>query len=100
MNPARVRFHHLALQELWDARDWYAARSPEAAERFRIAAGDAVQRIADRAESLPVALGDFRYIKLHKFPYIIVFRARGPDTIFVTAVAHTSRRFGYWRRRR
>lgn len=41
---------------------------------------------------------DFRKIKIGKFRYLLVFRIRG-DEIQILAVAHTSRRPGYWKDR-
>jgi toxin ParE1/3/4 len=35
---------------------------------------------------------------LNRFPYTVLYRVKN-DEIFVTAVAHHSRRPGYWRRR-
>ena len=98
MSRRPVAFHRLALEELHRARDWYDGRSLEASKSFRRAAIAAIERIADDAEALPTAFGEYRYVRLQKFPYVVVFHQR-PGTLLVLAVAHTSRRFGYWRRR-
>ena len=39
-----------------------------------------------------------RQLRVRGFPYIVVYRGRGTDT-YVVAVAHTSRRPGYWQDR-
>jgi plasmid stabilization system protein ParE len=44
------------------------------------------------------ARGERRFV-LDRFPYTILYRVR-EDEVFVTAIAHQSRRPGYWRRRR
>ncbi len=41
---------------------------------------------------------DFRKVKVGKFRYLVIFRIRG-DEVQVLAIAHTSRRPGYWKTR-
>lgn len=96
---ATVVFHRLAAREYRDSRDWYAVRSASVAERFRIAVDRAVDRIAAEAEALPVLSGQYRWVRVRRFPYLLIFRRQSPETIMIVAVAHTSRRPGYWRRR-
>lgn len=95
-----VQFHHLALEELRRARGWYSERSTSAPIDFRDEIIVAIDKIAERGTALPKAFGQFRYIKVQRFPYVIVFRKRSEASFVVVAVAHTSRRFGYWRRRK
>jgi toxin ParE1/3/4 len=100
MSPtAEVVFHRLAAREYRAAREWYADRSLETAFKFRTAVDEAVNRIAENAEALPGLFGGYRYIRAGRFPYVLIFRRQSTEVIFVLAVAHTSRRFGYWRRR-
>lgn len=95
-----VVFHRLAAREYRDSKAWYAARSVSVAERFRTAVDMAVERIELQAESLPILTGEYRWVRVRKFPYLLIFRRRSPDVIMIVAVAHTSRRPGYWRRRK
>ncbi|MGE3491981.1 MAG: type II toxin-antitoxin system RelE/ParE family toxin [Vicinamibacterales bacterium] len=39
-----------------------------------------------------------RQLKVRGFPYIVAYRIR-PADIYIVAVAHTSRRPGYWKHR-
>lgn len=96
----RVVFHRLAAREYRSSRDWYAECSADAAEKFYVAVDQAVSRIA--SESDPSAkLGPvYRWVRVRRFPYVLIFRERSPESIMVMAVAHTSRRPGYWRSRR
>ncbi|HZL90651.1 MAG TPA: type II toxin-antitoxin system RelE/ParE family toxin [Pirellulaceae bacterium] len=94
-----VYFQRLAAQEFRSARKWYAARSPRAADRFRLSVSAAVERIASTGDSLPVLEGDYRYVQVKRFPYLLIFRRRIGGDFLVVAVAHTSRRPGYWRGR-
>jgi plasmid stabilization system protein ParE len=87
------------VKDYRDARDWYAERSVEAAARFIDAVDAAVRRIRESADALPVLSGKYRRVRVEKFPHLLVFYARTDREIRVVAVAHTSRRPGYWRRR-
>ena len=40
-----------------------------------------------------------RQLKVRGFPYVVAYRIR-PNDVYVVAVAHTSRRPGYWKERR
>ncbi len=96
--PATVLFHRLAADEYRGARKWYSARSEIVAEKFRQAVVRAVARIEGNPEALPILISKYRYSRVARFPYILVFRSRDVDSLMVVAVAHTSRRPGYWRR--
>lgn len=99
MPPIHVLFHRLATHEYRSARNWYRERSIEVAERFVVAVDQAVNRIVKDVESLPVLTGTYRYVRINRFPYVLVVRRIDGDVVMVVAVAHTSRRPGYWRRR-
>jgi plasmid stabilization system protein ParE len=99
MPAVKVEFHRLADKEYEEAFNYYAERSPETAQRFKNAVDAAVRRIADGPELLPLMSGPNRWVRVQRFRYILVFRPREPTEIVVVAVAHTSRRPGYWRRR-
>ncbi|MCX7425152.1 MAG: type II toxin-antitoxin system RelE/ParE family toxin [Planctomycetia bacterium] len=100
MPASRVLFHRLAAREYRLARDWYRARSVEVAHRFAVAVDRAADRLAGDADALPVLRGAYRYSRVVRFPYVLVFRRLEADVVVVVAVAHTGRRPAYWRRRR
>lgn len=99
MATVKVEFHHLAEKDYDEAYNWYAERSADVALRFKDAVNEAVFRISQAPESFHRISGGYRRIRVQRFRYILVFRQREPDEIVVVAVAHTSRRPGYWRRR-
>jgi toxin ParE1/3/4 len=99
MSPATVTFHRLAAQEFRQARSFYARRSRRAALRFIQAIDSALQQIADDPERWPLYGDRHRWVKTRKFPYLLFYRPTGKDQLTVVAVAHSSRRPGYWRRR-
>jgi len=99
MPSVNVEFHRLADKDYDEALKHYSERSPDTAQRFKEAVDAAVHRISQAPDSLPPMSGPYRWVRVQRFRYILVFRPRGPNEIVVVAVAHTSRRPGYWRRR-
>uniref|UniRef100_A0A7C2NUV1 Type II toxin-antitoxin system RelE/ParE family toxin n=1 Tax=Schlesneria paludicola TaxID=360056 RepID=A0A7C2NUV1_9PLAN len=98
-----VIFHPAAVQEFLRSRRWYAKRDLRVEQRFAEAVNDAIARAEAAPESHPVFRGQFREVRVRRFPFAIYFRlenAAGNPSIAVYAVAHTSRRAGYWVRRR
>jgi toxin ParE1/3/4 len=93
-----LTFHPEADQELAEAREWYAERSEVAAHAFALEIDRAIHRITDAPLRYPQGWrGERRYV-LERFPYTLLYRTR-EDHVFITAVAHQSRRPGYWRHR-
>lgn len=97
---ALVSFHRLAADEYRRARLWYAIRSRRAAYRFNSSVDKALERIAEQPECWPLYDDENRWVKLAKFPYVLIFRVRNPHVVVIIAVAHARRRKGYWRRRK
>ena len=58
-----------------------------------------MERISGEPDALPPLGIKYRWVRVSRFPYVLVFRELTPKTVKVVAVAHTSRRPGYWRRR-
>jgi plasmid stabilization system protein ParE len=89
-----------ASQELAAAVRWYEERRPGWGTRFF----DAVSHAFDLIERHP-EIGSprrsrpaVRQLAVRGFPYLVVYRARSDDS-YVVALAHTSRRPGYWKDR-
>jgi toxin ParE1/3/4 len=95
-----VRFQNSAAREYLSARRHYSRIDPKLADRFRSAVDTAVSRIMTDPDSLPQTANGFRGIRVKRFPYILFFKVLEAKSIGIYAVAHTSRRPGYWRRRR
>ncbi|QDT01140.1 hypothetical protein HG15A2_44820 [Adhaeretor mobilis] len=79
--------------------NWYLARDDEVSKRFAYAVDDAMNRILDNPDRFPLVCGNFRGCRITKFPYQIIYRF-GKDFLRIQAVAHLSRRLGYWKKRR
>ena len=99
MAKIKVEFHRLARKEYDEARKWYAERSQIAAQRFKDAVDEAIIRISESPQALPRLSGPYRWTRVRRFPYLVIFREREPREMVVVAVAHASRRPGYWRQR-
>lgn len=95
-----VRFQNLAGREYLFAYRYYFRVDPQLAERFRAAVDVVVSRISASPDSLPQIGNGFRRIRVKRFPYAIFFKTLGEEAVGIYAVAHTSRRPGYWRKRK
>jgi plasmid stabilization system protein ParE len=98
MAAVRVEFALEAAEEAQAARDWYAERSKSAALSFVEELTAAIGRIVESPLRWSKAVAGTRRVHLHRFPFSIFYRLKG-TSIQVIAVAHTSRRPGYWRKR-
>jgi toxin ParE1/3/4 len=99
MSAVTITFHRLAAQEFRQARSSYARRSQRAALRLIQAIDTVLQQIAEDPKRWPLYDDRHRWVKTKKLPYLLLYRPTGEDRLTVVAVAHTSRRPGYWRRR-
>jgi plasmid stabilization system protein ParE len=93
-----VWFHPRARIELLEARAWYGARSSVAALAFSREIDGTLRRVAESPNRFPVRLAPFHEAVLRRFPFTVVFRVR-QERVEIIAVAHQSRRPGYWRHR-
>ena len=94
-----VIFHRLAKREAKAIEEYYSSRDQRAAIRFRDAVDRAWRRIALDPASLTVWKEPFRTVRVQRFPCISYFWEVAAGQIMILAIAHTSRRPGYWRRR-
>ena len=93
-----IRFHPDAVAELTEARQWYRDRSDVAAQALVLELARSFDEISRHPDTRPKVHGELRRYVLRRFPYSIIYRVE-QDAVFVTAVAHQRRRFGYWRER-
>lgn len=93
-----VEYLEEALEEAEAAARWYAERSPTAAAAFSDEIDAAESAIVRLPEAWPPFDHGTRRYLLRRFPFSVVYRIE-PTRIVVVAVAHASRRPGYWRTR-
>ncbi|MBK6561607.1 type II toxin-antitoxin system RelE/ParE family toxin [Candidatus Amarobacter glycogenicus] len=87
-----------AEAELEAAVDWHLSHSRDVAERF----ADEYERVIEAIHRFPEIGrpidGGLRRLNIGRTDYTIIYRLRD-DVATILAVAHASRRPGYWRER-
>jgi len=85
-----------AEEDYTESLRWYAERSKRAAEGFEVEFGRALEAIAANPERYPFCDNRHRFHLLRSYPFQVIYRAITEDQWLIVAVAHTSRRPGYW----
>jgi hypothetical protein len=91
-------FHPEAREEMSQSFYFYEARLDRLGVRFLSAVEQTVQRISAHPDAGAPLAGEFRKRIVPGFPYNIIYRV-WENYIYLVAVAHHSRRPGYWRER-
>jgi len=94
----RIFFDPAAQRELDEAADFYDLESPGLGERFLDDVRSELEGLLEFPESCPVLLGETRKLVLERFPFSVMYWTDG-EVIAVYAIAHQSRRPGYWQDR-
>jgi plasmid stabilization system protein ParE len=96
----KVRFHRLAVEEIDHEVDYYETRQPGLGSELE----DEIDAVLDLIQRFPKAApqwkgrADRRVALLERFPFTLPYLITG-DVVVILALAHTSRRPGYWSRR-
>jgi toxin ParE1/3/4 len=99
MPNSAVELHGEAAAEYDAAFDWYLERSPEAALKFDAEVDRALSQILQAPQRWVAGPYQTRKFLLRQFPFTLIYRERVSGDIQVVAVAHTSRKPGFWRQR-
>jgi plasmid stabilization system protein ParE len=91
-------FHPLARAELQGAHTRLLASNPARAARFEQAVDRAVAAIEAMPEAWPLVDDVYRFYKLKRFPYLVIYRIDG-DLAVIAAVGHQAQQPGYWKGR-
>ena len=94
----QLHFFEQANEEVEESRRWYRARSESAEAAFLRELDHAVEVVLDSPHRWPEYLGGARRYVFPSYPYSLVYFVED-ETVHVVAVAHQSRRPGYWRKR-
>jgi plasmid stabilization system protein ParE len=94
-----VELHEEAAAEYDAAFDWYLQRSPDAAQKLDAEFERALAEIAQAPQRWASGPYHARRFLLRKFPFLLIYRERSGGDIQIVAVAHTSRKPGYWKER-
>ena len=87
-----------AEAEAREAFLWYFERSPIATDAFRVELFDAIDGFTNTAKVWPEDEDGTRRDHLRHFPYTVMHELLG-RYVTVFAIAHPSRRQGYWQDR-
>jgi len=92
----KIKFRQPARAEARRARAYYREIDPELGRDFGAALDNAVNRAARRPLSFPEVDGvpGDRRVLFHGFPYAMLFRVKGGDTLEVLAVMHQAQEPG------
>ena len=98
MSAKRVEYHEGAVADVKSAVAWYQDRSPKVALDFIDELRRAVDTIREAPERWPRGKNNTRRFQLWRFPFSVIYSEQG-SIITIWAVAHGSRRPGYWTHR-
>ena len=90
-----IEFRQDALDEVVAATEWYVQRSFRAAKNFNDRLDQVIADVESDPERFPRIHLDFRFVRILRFPYVVIFQIR-MNLAMVLAVAHSSRRDHYW----
>jgi plasmid stabilization system protein ParE len=95
-----VEVHPAVYVEMENARAWYESQRVNLGNDFLAEVDRAIESIRESPDLWPVYYGEsgVRRMLLHRFPFSIIYRAKG-TVIQVVAVMHLRRRPGYWKKR-
>ena len=94
----RLEFHPEAELELIEAAVYYDNQVPGLGERFESEIRHATDLLLDQPEIGSPADPDLRRFILTRFPFTLYYSVAA-DVLCIEAVAHQSRRPGYWKSR-
>jgi plasmid stabilization system protein ParE len=94
----RLEFHPEAELELIEAAVYYDKQIPGLGERFESEIRYVTDLLLDQPEIGPPADPDLRKFIMTRFPFTLYYSVTA-DTLRIEAVAHQSRRPGYWKSR-
>jgi plasmid stabilization system protein ParE len=98
--PTNVVDLHTEAATEYDATfDWYLRRSPDAALNFDSEVERAIGEIAQAPQRWARGPHRTRRFLLRNFPFLVIYRERSAGHIQIIAIAHTSRKPGYWKER-
>ena len=91
----KSRFHEAADAELTEAVAYYDAKAPGLGDRLLAEVKAAARYIEQYPEIAPVINEGVRAKVLVRFPYSLMYVVDTRE-LYIVAVAHQSRRPGYW----
>lgn len=87
-----------AEEEFAEALLWYSKRSLRAADELDNELDQAICKIAAAPNRYPSFDDRHNFYLLRRFPYYVLYKIES-EVVLVVAIAHTSRKPGYWQDR-
>jgi hypothetical protein len=94
----RIRYHPLFDCDVRDAEGWYEQRSEGLGREFVEKVRERVNQVIAEPERFGTLSPGCRYVRLAKFPYVLLFQLLHDDLVFL-GVLHTARSPEKWRER-
>ncbi len=94
----KYTFHPEARDELNYAVDFYEGRHAELGVEFLEEVYSTIQRIIEFPKAFPKQSKKTRKCLVNRFPFAVIYQIRESE-IFIVAIAHLSRKPGYWKER-
>jgi plasmid stabilization system protein ParE len=88
-----------AEEDYVESLRWYAERSKHAAQGFEAEFGEALEAIVENPERYPTCDARHRFYLMKRYPFQVIYRKATDDDLLIVAVAHASRRPGFWSKR-
>ncbi len=90
----------LAKNDIREAALWYNKQSKGLGKRFTVEIREKIRYIKQNPKSCSIRYNDVRTTVLNVFPFMIHYTIdEGNKTVIVSAVLHTSRNPGLWKKR-
>lgn len=94
----QLQFFEEAGEEIERERGWYRQRSESAEAAFLKELDHAIEAISESPRRWPVDIQNTRRYVFPNFPFSFIYFFE-EEIVFVVALAHQSRRPGYWSER-
>lgn len=94
-----LRYHPHFENDVRDAAEWYDDRSPGLGDAFISIVRQSTDSVIADPERYAVTEAGLRYVKLPRFPYVVLFAVMDNELLFL-GVLHTARAMDKWRERR
>ncbi|MBV1915071.1 MAG: type II toxin-antitoxin system RelE/ParE family toxin [Pseudomonadales bacterium] len=93
-----IIFHPDIEHEVKASYTWYQNQTAGLGNDFLTELEAAYETIIEMPETWPKFQSGFRRFLLSKFPFSVIYLPT-PETVFVVAIMHNSRKPGYWSER-
>lgn len=95
----KLIFHPYVFYDVRESYDWYENESSGLGERFLLELENAYHAISIHPLYWAPYSVRFRWFLLKRFPFGVIYRVE-KQVIYIVAVAHLSRKPGFWKKRK